>query len=96
VDVNLGKPRPGGRANAPHQLYRQVVKEIELGAGIDNHQPIGFRHLRSNFRQVLEAKEQTTQHKLATCKTKSAKKTQRLRESGCDRPCRPPRAVSKC
>ena len=53
MDVDLGQPRLGGRAHSPHQLDWQVVKEVELGRGIDNHQPVGFGHLRGNFRQVL-------------------------------------------
>src|SRR5216683_3917557 len=55
VDANLGQPCPGNRAHSPHQLDRQVVKEIQLGLGIDNHQPVRFGHLRGNFREVLGA-----------------------------------------
>ena len=44
------------RAHAPHQLDGQVVKEVQLGVGIDNHQPVGLGHLRGNFRQVLGAR----------------------------------------
>src|SRR6516164_3717647 len=55
MDANLGQPRPSNRAHSPHQLDRQVVKEIQLALGIDNHQPVRFRHLRGNFREVLGA-----------------------------------------
>src|SRR6516165_8936030 len=55
VNTDLGQPRPGNRAHSPHQLDRQVVKEIQLGLGIDNHQPVGFGHLRGNFREMLGA-----------------------------------------
>src|SRR5262245_14630213 len=53
MDANLGQPCLSNRAHSPHQLDRQVVKEIQLGLGIDNHQPIRFGHLRGNFREVL-------------------------------------------
>ena len=53
MHVDLGQPRPGDRAHSPHQLDRQVVKEVELGAWIDNHEPVGLGHLRGYFRKVL-------------------------------------------
>lgn len=34
-----------------------MVKESELRIGIDNDEPIGFGHLRSNFRQMLGARD---------------------------------------
>ena len=55
MDTNSGQPGPSNRAHAPHQFDRQVVKKIQFGRGIDNHQPVGFRHLRGNFREVLGA-----------------------------------------
>src|SRR5215831_9675386 len=55
MDANLGQPCLSNRAHSPHQLDRQVVKEIQLGLGIDNHQPIRFGHLRGNFREMLGA-----------------------------------------
>src|SRR5258708_40094888 len=55
MDANLVQPRASNRAHSPHQLDRQVVKEIQLGLGIDDHQPIRFGHLRGNFREVLGA-----------------------------------------
>src|SRR6516164_7834672 len=55
MDANLGQPRLSNRANSPHQLDRKVVKEIKLGLGIDNNQPVGFGDLRGNFREVLGA-----------------------------------------
>src|SRR6516165_3663743 len=55
MDANLGQPRLSNRAHSPHQLDREVVKEIKLGLGIDNNQPVWFGHLRGNFREVLGA-----------------------------------------
>src|SRR5438552_7874544 len=55
MDANLGQPRASHRPHSPHQLDRQVVKEIQLGLGIDNHQPVRFGHLRGNFREMLGA-----------------------------------------
>src|SRR5215471_7994928 len=56
ADTDLGQPRLGDRAHSPHQLDREVVKEIELSLGIDDHQPVGFGHLRGDFREVLSAR----------------------------------------
>src|SRR4051794_17825776 len=53
MDVDLRQARLGGRSHSPHQLDWQVVQEAELGGGIDTYQPVGFGHLRGNFRQVL-------------------------------------------
>src|SRR5260370_20574958 len=55
MDANLGQPRASDRAHSPHQVDRQIVKEIQLRLGIDNHQPVRFGHLRGNFREVLGA-----------------------------------------
>src|SRR5215475_13730009 len=55
MDANLGQPRASHRPHSPHQLDRQVVKEIQLRLGIDNHQPVRFGHLRGNFREMLGA-----------------------------------------
>src|SRR5262245_59633616 len=55
MDANLGQPRLSNRAHSPHQLDREVVKEIKLGLWIHNNQPVRFRHLRGNFREVLGA-----------------------------------------
>src|SRR5262249_36066348 len=55
MDANLGQPRASHRPHSPHQLHRQVVKEIQLGLGIDNHQPVRFGHLRGNFCEMLGA-----------------------------------------
>jgi len=54
--ADLGQPRLGDRAHSPHQLDRQVVKEIELALGIDDHQPVGLGHLRGDLREVLGAR----------------------------------------
>jgi hypothetical protein len=35
-DALLGEPRLGGRTYSPHKLDREIVKEIQLGLGIDN------------------------------------------------------------
>ena len=67
MDIDLGQPRLGDRAHSPHQLDRQVVKEIELGVGIDNHQPVGFGHLRGNFRQMLGARHADRDWKAKLC-----------------------------
>src|SRR5215471_7051746 len=56
ADTDLGQPHLGDRAHSPHQLDREVVKEIELSLGIDDHQPVGFGHLRGDFRDVLSAR----------------------------------------
>src|SRR5947199_10701616 len=53
--ANRGQPPASHRPHSPHQLDRQVVKEIQLGLGIDNHQPVRFGHLRGNFREMLGA-----------------------------------------
>ena len=53
----LGQPFPGDRANAPHQLDRQVVQERELGRGIDDDQAVGLGHLRGDLRQMLRARD---------------------------------------
>src|SRR5262249_52880709 len=55
VDADLGQPCLGSRANAPHQLDRQIMKEVQFGLWIDNHQTVGFSHLRGNLRQMLVA-----------------------------------------
>src|SRR5499425_2313478 len=55
MDANLGQPRASYRPHSPHQLDRPVVKEIQLGLGIDNHQPVRFGHLRGNFREMFGA-----------------------------------------
>src|SRR5262249_27140716 len=55
MDANLGQPRASHRPHSPYQLDRQVVKEIQLRLGIDNHQPVRFGHLRGNFREMLGA-----------------------------------------
>ena len=47
------QPLLGGRPHAPHQLDGQAMQEIQLGAGIDHHQPVGFCDLRGNFRQMF-------------------------------------------
>src|ERR1700730_5640634 len=49
----LGQPCPGDKSDSPHQLDWQVVKELQLGVGIDNHEPVGLGHLRSDFCQML-------------------------------------------
>jgi hypothetical protein len=55
MHVDLGQTRARCGAHAPDQLHRQVVKEVKLNVGIDNHEPIGLGHLRGNFSQVLGA-----------------------------------------
>src|ERR1700730_2658767 len=55
VNTDLGEPSAGDRAHSPHQFDRQFMKEIHLGRGIDNHEPVRFGHLRCNLRKVLGA-----------------------------------------
>src|SRR6185295_16721529 len=38
--ANRGKSRLGNGADAPHQFDRKVVKEGELGGGVDNDQAV--------------------------------------------------------
>jgi hypothetical protein len=54
--TDVGQPRLNDRAHAPHQFDGQIVKEVQFGAGIDNHQPVGLGRLRGDFRQVLGAR----------------------------------------
>ena len=53
LDADLGEPGLGRRADAPHQRHRQIVQEVELGAGLDHHQPVGLRHLRGDLGEML-------------------------------------------
>src|SRR5262245_45307775 len=55
MDANLGQPRASHRPHSPHQLDRQVVKEIQLRLGIDNHQAGRSGRSRGNFREMLGA-----------------------------------------
>src|SRR5262245_9789476 len=55
MDALLGQARLGGRTYSPHQLDRQIVKEIQLGSRVDDHQAVGFGHLRGNLREMLGA-----------------------------------------
>ena len=54
--ADLGQPRPGDRAHAPHQLDGQIVQELQFGVGIDDDQPVGLGHLRGNLRQMFGAR----------------------------------------
>src|SRR5262249_48538490 len=56
VNTDLGEPRASDGAYSPHQVDRQVVKEIQLGFRIDDQQPVRLSHLRGNFREVLGAR----------------------------------------
>src|SRR5262245_40105170 len=44
-DADLGEPRLGGRAHAPHQRHWQFMKELEFGIWIDDDQSIRLRDL---------------------------------------------------
>src|SRR5206468_2319016 len=73
------------RAHSPHQLDRQIVKEIQLGLGIDNHQPVRFGHLRGNFREVLSAchanrdcKAKLCAHATAYCSRDLRRRTEKV------------------
>jgi hypothetical protein len=52
-DADLGEPRLGGWAHAPHQCDGQLVKELEFTFWIDDNQSIRLRDLRCGFRQML-------------------------------------------
>src|SRR5215472_16922954 len=74
VNTDRGESRAGNRAHSPHQLDGQVMQEIQLGLGIDDHEPIRFGHLRGNFRQMLGAchpdrdwKAELSPHATANC-----------------------------
>src|ERR1700730_2135478 len=67
MDADFGEPRPGNWAHPPHQLDRQVMKEIQLGVGIDNHQPVGFGHLRGDLCQVFGARNADRDWKTNFC-----------------------------
>jgi hypothetical protein len=54
MDANLGQPRASHRPHSPHQLDRQVVKEIQLRLATTTS-PVRFGHLRGNFREMLGA-----------------------------------------
>ena len=43
------------------------MKEIQLGVGVDNHQPVGLGHLRGNFSQVLGARHADRNWKAKLC-----------------------------
>src|SRR5262247_2391941 len=53
MDANLGQPRASHRPHSPHQLDRQVVKEIQLRLGIDNHQPVSLAPCEAIFERFL-------------------------------------------
>src|SRR5262245_14038836 len=55
MDAHLGQARFDGRSYSPHQLDWQIVKKIQLGSGIDDHQAVGFGYLRGNLREMLGA-----------------------------------------
>ena len=61
------EPRAGDRAHSPHELDRKAVKKIQLGLGIDNHQPVRFCDLRGNFREVLRARHADRDWKAEFC-----------------------------
>src|SRR3954447_16366588 len=53
VDAAFVEPRLGRRTDAPHQLDREIMKEMKLGLGVDNHEAVGFGHLRGNLREMF-------------------------------------------
>src|SRR5262245_19609602 len=67
MDANLSQPHPRNRADSPHQLDRKVAEEIQLGLGIDYHQPVRFGHLRGNLCQVLGARHTDRDWKAKLC-----------------------------
>ncbi len=52
-DAAFGESRPGRRADAPHHLHRQIMKEGELGLRVDDNQPVGLGDLRGDLGEVL-------------------------------------------
>ena len=52
-DADLGEPRLGGGAHAPHQTDGQAVKELEFSFWTDDDQSIRLRDLRCDLGQVL-------------------------------------------
>jgi len=54
--TDVDQPRLSDGAHAPQQFDRQIVKEVQFGAGIDNYQSVGLGRLRGDFRQVLGAR----------------------------------------
>jgi hypothetical protein len=94
VDTDLRESCGGDQPHSPHQLDREIVKEIQLGLGIDNDQPVRLGHLRGNFREVLGARhaDRNWQAKLGThtmtdCSRDLRRRTEKVRAS---------RNVSKC
>jgi len=62
-----------------------VVKEFQLGVGIDNHQPVGLGCLRGNFRQMLGArhanrdrKAKLRPHTVADCARNLGRRTEEM------------------
>jgi hypothetical protein len=47
--AKLAQPCPRGRTHSPHQLDRQVVNELQLGVGINNHEPVGLGLARQSL-----------------------------------------------
>src|SRR5271166_936849 len=85
MDANLAQPRPSNRAYSPHQLDRQVVKEVQLGLRIDNDQSVRFGHLRGNLREVLGAgypdrdwKAKLCAHTTAYCSRDLRRRTEKV------------------
>ena len=52
-DADLGEPRLGGGAHAPHERDGQFVKELEFSIWTDDDQSIRLRDLRCDLGQVL-------------------------------------------
>src|SRR5689334_247658 len=65
--ARCSKPRPGYRANTPHQLDWKIVQKFTLRSGIDDDQPIRFRDLRSNLCQVLGARNANGNRQAELC-----------------------------
>jgi hypothetical protein len=60
-----------------------VVKELQLGVGIDNHQSVGLGHLRRDFCQMLGASDTDRDrkailhpHPLADCRCNFSRRTE--------------------
>src|SRR5579872_992829 len=67
MNADFGQPHSRNRTHSPHQLDRPIVKEVQLGLGIDNHQPVRFGHLRGNFGKVLSTCDANRDWKAKLC-----------------------------
>ncbi|ESW64867.1 hypothetical protein X771_24470 [Mesorhizobium sp. LSJC277A00] len=67
LDADLGQPRLGRRADAPHQADRQIMQEGKFGVRIDHHQAVGLGHLRGDLGQMLGARHADRDRQAELC-----------------------------